>query len=219
MYSQVIENGSAVLGIEFGSTRIKSVLIDSAHHVIASGSHEWENEYLNGVWTYSEDAILHGLQSSYADLKKDVLEKYGIPLKKLGAVGISAMMHGYLPFDESMTLLTPFRTWRNTMTAEAAAQLTELFSFNMPQRWSLSHLYQAILNNEAHVPQIRFITTLAGWAHYWLTGEKVLGIGDASGIMPVDSDAMDYNASMIGAFGSCGTFFPKPCPPAPTRAV
>ncbi|MBQ6384434.1 MAG: FGGY-family carbohydrate kinase [Clostridia bacterium] len=200
MYSQVIENGSAVLGIEFGSTRIKSVLIDSAHHVIASGSHEWENEYLNGVWTYSEDAILHGLQSSYADLKKDVLEKYGIPLKKLGAVGISAMMHGYLPFDESMTLLTPFRTWRNTMTAEAAAQLTELFSFNMPQRWSLSHLYQAILNNEAHVPQIRFITTLAGWAHYWLTGEKVLGIGDASGIMPVDSDAMDYNASMIGAF-------------------
>ena len=200
MYSQVIENGSSVLGIEFGSTRIKSVLIDSAHHVVASGSHEWENEYLNGVWTYSEEAILHGLQSSYADLKRDVLEKYGVPLKKLGAVGISAMMHGYLPFDENMTLLTPFRTWRNTMTAEAAARLTELFSFNMPQRWSLSHLYQAILNNEEHVPQIRFITTLAGWAHYWLTGEKVLGIGDASGIMPVDSDAMDYSASMIGAF-------------------
>lgn len=200
MYSQFIENGSAVLGIEFGSTRIKSVLIDADHHVIASGSYEWENEYLNGVWTYSEQAILQGLQSSYADLKKDVQAKYHVTLKKLGAAGISAMMHGYLPFDADMKLLTPFRTWRNTMTADAAARLTELFSFNMPQRWSLSHLCQAILNNEDHVPQIRFMTTLAGWAHYWLTGEKVLGIGDASGIMPVDSGAMDYDASMIAAF-------------------
>ena len=200
MYRKTIESGTAVLGIEFGSTRIKSVLIDAERNVIASGSHEWENDYVNGVWTYSEDAIRRGLQSSYADLKRDVMEKYQVPLKKLGAAGISAMMHGYLPFDGHMTLLTPFRTWRNTMTAEAAEKLTAAFSFNMPQRWSLSHLYQAVLNGEEHVPQIRFFTTLAGWAHYWLTGEKVLGIGDASGIMPVDSGLMDYDPAMVDTF-------------------
>ena len=197
---KIIENGEAILGIEFGSTRIKSVLIDASHNVIASGAHEWENEYVNGVWTYSEDAILHGLQASYADLKRDVMEKYNLPLKKLAAIGLSAMMHGYLPFDQDMNLLTPFRTWRNTMTAEAAEKLTAAFSFNMPQRWSLSHLYQAILNREPHVPSVRFITTLAGWAHYWLTGEKVLGIGDASGILPVDSDIMDYDPACVEAF-------------------
>ena len=200
MSKEIIAGGNAVLGIEFGSTRIKSVLIDADHNVIASGSHEWENALVNGVWTYSEDAIRHGLQDSYADLRKNVMEQYGIPLKKLSAIGLSAMMHGYLPFDAEMKLLTPFRTWRNTMTGEAAEKLTEAFSFNMPQRWSLTHLYQAVLNSEAHVPDIRFITTLAGWAHYWLTGEKVLGIGDASGIMPVDSSQMDYDPSLIDTF-------------------
>ena len=200
MNKEIIAGGNAVLGIEFGSTRIKSVLIDADHNVIASGSHEWENALVNGVWTYSEDAIRHGLQDSYADLRKNVMEQYGIPLKKLSAIGLSAMMHGYLPFDAEMKLLTPFRTWRNTMTGEAAEKLTEAFSFNMPQRWSLTHLYQAVLNSEAHVPDIRFITTLAGWAHYWLTGEKVLGIGDASGIMPVDSRLMDYDPSLIDTF-------------------
>ncbi len=195
-----IKNGTAILGIEFGSTRIKSVLIDSNHRVIASGSHEWENDYVNGVWTYSEKAIIDGLQSSYADLKANVFSRYQIPLEKLGGLGISAMMHGYLPFDKEMNLLVPFRTWRNTITGPAAEKLTELFRFNMPQRWSLSHLYQAILNNEEHVKDIAFLTTLAGWIHYLLTGRKVLGIGDASGMMPIDSDTLTYNSEMVSAF-------------------
>ena len=197
---QCIENGSAILGIEFGSTRIKSVLIAPDHTPIASGSHEWENDYVDGIWTYSESAILQGFRASYADLKKNVKDQYGVTLTRLGAIGLSAMMHGYLPFNEKMELLVPFRTWRNTITGEAAEKLTEAFSFNMPQRWSLSHLYQAILNDEPHVKDIRFFTTLAGWAHYWLTGEKVLGIGDASGIMPIDSRSMDYDAGMIETF-------------------
>ena len=141
MSGEHIVNGEAILGIEFGSTRIKSVLIAPDHSVIASGSHEWENDFVDGVWTYSEQAILSGLKSSYADLKKDIAEKYGVVPKKFAAIGISAMMHGYLPFDADMKLLAPFRTWRNTITGEAAAKLTEAFSFNMPQRWSLSHLY------------------------------------------------------------------------------
>ena len=197
---QIIEQGKAVLGIEFGSTRIKAVLIGPDHAPIASGSHEWENDYADGVWTYSEDAIRAGFQACYADLKKNVLESCGVPLKKVSAIGISAMMHGYLPFDEKMNLLVPFRTWRNTITGEAAEKLTEAFSFNMPQRWSLSHLYQAVLNQEAHVPSIRFFTTLAGWVHYWLTGEKVLGIGDASGMMPVRADTLDFDEQMIQTF-------------------
>ena len=200
MSIQQISSGTAILGIEFGSTRIKSVLIDRDHHVIASGSHEWENDYQNGVWTYSEKAILSGLQHSYADLKLNVQKEYGVTLKKIGALGISAMMHGYLPFDENMKLLVPFRTWRNTITGEAAEKLTELFSFNMPQRWSLSHLYQAVLNKEPHVTDIRFLTTLAGWIHYLLTGKKVLGVGDASGMMPIDSDTCDYDSAMVSAF-------------------
>ena len=199
MSSQISE-GTAVLGIEFGSTRIKSVLIGRDHQVIASGSHEWENDFQNGIWTYSEQAILSGLQASYADLKQNVLKETGEPLKKIAALGVSAMMHGYLPFDADMKLLVPFRTWRNTITGEASAKLTQLFSFNMPQRWSLSHLYQAILNEEPHVKDIRFLTTLAGWIHYLLTGKKVLGVGDASGIMPIDSDACDYVDSMVAAF-------------------
>ena len=200
MSIEQIQNGKAILGIEFGSTRIKSVLINSNHEVIASGSHEWENDYVDGIWTYSEEAILSGLRSSYADLKKDVFDRYQIKLKKIAGLGISAMMHGYLPFDSGMNLLVPFRTWRNTITGQAAEELTSLFSFNMPQRWSLSHLYQAILNDESHVKDITFLTTLAGWIHYLLTGEKVLGVGDASGMMPIDSDTCTYDASMVSAF-------------------
>ena len=200
MGNNQILDGTAVLGIEFGSTRIKSVLIDRDHRVIASGSHEWENDYADGIWTYSRDAILDGLRKSYADLRQNILREYGIPLKKIGALGISAMMHGYLPFDEQMNLLVPFRTWRNTITGEASEKLTDLFSFNMPQRWSLSHLYQAVLNGEPHVCSIRYLTTLAGWIHYLLTGKKVLGVGDASGMMPIDSDTGDFNAEMVSSF-------------------
>ena len=199
---KIIESGSAVLGIEFGSTRIKSVLIGPDFVPIASGSHEWENELTNGIWTYSEEAIRKGFQASYADLKQNVASACGAKITRLAGIGISAMMHGYLPFNDRMELLTPFRTWRNTMTAEAAEKLTEAFSFNMPQRWSLSHLYQAVLKGEDHVKDIRFLTTLAGWVHFWLTGEKVLGIGDASGIMPIDSETLDYDARMVGIFDS-----------------
>ncbi len=195
-----IQAGAAIIGIEFGSTRIKSVLIDRNHQVIASGSHEWENDYLNGIWTYSAENIISGLQSSFADLKANVAEQYGITLKKISALGISAMMHGYLPFDGDMHLLVPFRTWRNTITADASEKLTRLFSFNMPQRWSLSHLYQAILNGEDHISNIRYLTTLAGWIHYLLTGRKVLGIGDASGMMPIDSESRDFREDMVQAF-------------------
>ena len=195
-----IQNGNAILGIEFGSTRIKAVLIDEEHRVIASGSHDWENDYINGIWTYSREEILDGLQHCYADLKKNVQEQYKISLHALAGLGISAMMHGYLPFDEKMQLLTPFRTWRNTITAQAAEALTEVFSFNMPQRWSLSHLYQAVLNEEDHVASVRYLTTLAGWVHYLLTGEKVIGIGDASGMMPVDSKTLTYDAGMVQKF-------------------
>ena len=197
-----IREGTAILGIEFGSTRIKSVLIGRDHQVLASGSHEWENDYDNGIWTYSEKAIIEGLQSSYADLKKDVESRYNTVLSRIGGLGISAMMHGYLPFSREMKLLVPFRTWRNTITGEASEKLTELFSFNMPQRWSLSHLYQAILNDEAHVKDIAFLTTLAGWIHFLLTGKKVLGVGDASGMMPIDSDTCSFDASMVSAFDS-----------------
>ena len=197
---EIIGNGQAILGIEFGSTRIKSVLIGPDHTILASGSHEWENELLDGVWTYSEKSIVEGLQASYADLKQAVEAQYGLHLNVLGGLGLSAMMHGYLPFDQEMRLLVPFRTWRNTMTGPASKELTDLFRFNMPQRWSLSHLYQAILNGEPHVSSIRFITTLAGWMHFRLTGRKVLGIGDASGIMPVDSRTLDYDSGMIQAF-------------------
>ena len=195
-----IQAGTAILGIEFGSTRIKSILINSNHEVIASGSHEWENDYVDGVWTYSERAILSGLQSCYADLKKDVFSRYNQTLTRIGGLGISAMMHGYLPFDKEMNLLVPFRTWRNTITGQASEELTRLFSFNMPQRWSLSHLYQAILNNEPHVKDICFLTTLAGWIHYLLSGQKVLGVGDASGMMPIDSSTCSYNTDMVHAF-------------------
>ena len=196
----IIEGGRARLGIEFGSTRIKGVLIDPAGNPIAQGDHEWENQLVNGIWTYDLDDAWKGLQDCYANLAKDVQEKYGAALTKLEAIGISAMMHGYLPFDGKDRLLAPFRTWRNTITGEAASALTERLGFNIPQRWSIAHLYQAILNGEEHVPQIRFFTTLAGYIHWQLTGEKVLGIGDASGMFPIDSTTNRYDEGMLASF-------------------
>lgn len=197
---QSIQAGNAVLGIEFGSTRIKAVLVDENHTVIASGAHDWENRLENNIWTYSLEDIWTGLQDSYAKMAADVKEKYDIVLTKLGAVGFSAMMHGYMAFDKAGELLVPFRTWRNTMTEQAAKELTELFSFNMPQRWSGSHIYQAILNGEEHVKDVTFITTLAGYIHWKLTGEKVLGVGDASGMFPIDPKTRDWNKEMLAKF-------------------
>lgn len=182
----VIESGKAVLGIEFGSTRIKAVLIDENHTPIASGSHEWENQLADGIWTYSIDMIWNGLQDSYQDMLKDVKDKYGVTVKKLAAIGFSAMMHGYMAFGADDEILVPFRTWRNSITEEASEKLTELFHYNIPQRWSIAHLYQAILNGEEHVPDIQFQTTLAGYIHWKLTGKKVLGVGEASGMFPID---------------------------------
>jgi sugar (pentulose or hexulose) kinase len=195
-----IKNGKAVIGIEFGSTRIKAVLIGEDHSPLASGVHDWQNEMLDGVWTYSLDNIRKGLQECFADLMKNVEEAYRIKLETAAAIGISAMMHGYLAFDEKDKQLVPFRTWRNTMTEEAADKLTEEFSFNIPQRWSIAHLYQAMLNKEPHVGDIAFMTTLAGYVHYILTGEKVIGAGDASGIFPIDSKTCDYNSEMMSKF-------------------
>ena len=170
-----ITNGKTALGIEFGSTRIKAVLIDEDCAPVASGGYDWENRLENGYWTYSLDDIMTGLRSSYASLKQNVREKYGVTLTKAGAIGISGMMHGYLAFDENDKLLTPFRTWRNTTTAEAAEELSPALDFNVPQRWSCAHLYQAVLSGEEHVPHIAHITTLAGYIHYLLTGRREVG--------------------------------------------
>ncbi len=189
-----------MLGIELGSTRIKAVLIDQDNKPIAQGSHSWENQLVDGLWTYSLDAIWNGLQDCYADLRANVKEQYGIEIETLAALGVSAMMHGYMPFDKEGNLLAEFRTWRNTNTGEAAAALSELFVYNIPLRWSISHLYQAILNNEPHVRNIHFLTTLAGYVHWQLTGEKVLGIGDASGMLPIDPETKNYSAPMIEKF-------------------
>lgn len=197
---QCIQTGNAVLGIEFGSTRIKAVLVDENHSVIASGAHDWENRLENNIWTYSLEDIWTGLQDSYKKMAEEIKEKYDISLTKLGAIGFSAMMHGYMAFDKEGELLVPFRTWRNTMTEQAAKELTELFDFNMPQRWSGSHIYQAILNEEEHVKDIAFLTTLAGYIHWKLTGNKVLGVGDASGMFPIDSKTRDWNKEMLAKF-------------------
>ncbi len=192
--------GRKFLGIELGSTRIKSVLIGEDHLPLASGAYDWENRFEDGMWTYHLNDVHTGLRSSFEALKKDMLANYGKPLKKVDAIGISAMMHGYLAFDENDKLLVPFRTWRNTTTEAAAVELTDLFNFNIPQRWSIAHLYQAILNNEAHVKDIAFITTLSGYVHWKLTGKKVIGIGDASGMFPIDSSIMNYDSVMIEKF-------------------
>jgi sugar (pentulose or hexulose) kinase len=195
-----IAEGRTVLGIEFGSTRIKAVLTDMEHNPIASGSHQWENRLDHGIWTYTLEDIWTGLQDCYRDLAADVEKQYGEKLVKIGAMGFSAMMHGYMAFDRKNELLVPFRTWRNTITEEASDKLTALFGYHIPQRWSIAHLYQAILNQEPHVGNIAFVTTLAGYIHWQMTGEKVIGVGDGSGMFPIDSDTCDYNSKMLDQF-------------------
>src|SRR6201988_895971 len=197
---EAVNSGKTVLGIEFGSTRIKAVLIGEDHTPIASGSYDWENRNENGLWTYSLDDVWKGLQESYRKMSKEVSDKYNTPLKTVGAIGFSAMMHGYLAFDKDGKLLVPFRTWRNTTTTQAAADLTDRFQFNVPLRWSIAHLYQAILNQEPHIRDITYLTTLAGYVHWKLTEQKALGIGDASGMFPIDSKTNDYDASKIELF-------------------
>jgi len=189
-----------VIGIEFGSTRIKAVLIGEDHMPIASGSYDWENRYENGIWTYSLEDVWIGLQESYRKLRNEVFEKYDTSLQTIGAIGFSGMMHGYMAFDKDGNLLVPFRTWRNTITGQASQELTDLFQFAIPQRWSIAHLYQAILNKEPHVNDISYLTTLAGYVHWKLTGQKVLGIGEASGMFPINSKTNDYDASKIELF-------------------
>ncbi len=195
-----IDWGSTALGIELGSTRIKAVLIGNAYNQIAAGEHNWENKYENGMWTYSLEDVWNGIRDCYANLAKDVSKRYGVKLRNVGAIGISAMMHGYMAFDKDGELLVPFRTWRNTITAEAAERLSDIFGFNIPQRWSIAHLYQAILNGEEHVPDISFLTTLAGYIHWQLTGQKVLGIGDASGMFSINDYTRQYDNRMLKEF-------------------
>lgn len=197
---QTIESGKAILGVELGSTRIKAVLIDGQNRPIAQGDHEWENQLVDGLWTYSIEAVWYGLQDCYSKLRADVKQRYDCEVEILAAIGISAMMHGYMAFNDKDEILIPFRTWRNTNTGEAAAKLSELFNYNIPLRWSISHLYQCILDNNEHVKDIKFLTTLAGYVHAQLTGQKVLGIGDASGMIPVDPATKDYNQTMVDRF-------------------
>ncbi len=191
---------SAILGIELGSTRIKAVLIDENHLPIASGSYSWQNRLEDGVWTYPLEAALEGIRACYRDLNADVQAKFGEPLRRVAAIGISGMMHGYLVFDKDGNQLAPFRTWRNTITAPAAAELTELFQFNIPQRWSIAHLYQAILNKEDHVKDIALLTTLSGYIHYRLTGVSAMGVGEASGMFPYDEACCDFDPKRVTQF-------------------
>lgn len=197
---QFIDKGRSILGIEFGSTRIKAVLINNNGDVLAQGSHQWENQLINNIWTYSLDSIWSGLKDCYQNLITNVAEQYDTKLTHLAALGFSGMMHGYMAFNKDDELLVPFRTWRNTITEDAADKLTEAFTFNIPQRFSIAHLYQAILNNEPHVSEISYITTLAGFIHWKLTGEKVLGVGEASGMFPIDSEIKNYNEKMLHIF-------------------
>ncbi|MBP5285029.1 MAG: ATPase [Kiritimatiellae bacterium] len=197
---EFIESGKAVMGIEFGSTRIKAVLVDGEFRAIAQGAHDWENSLVDGMWSYSLEDIETGLRDAYAKCAADAEAKYGAKLSKLAALGISGMMHGYLPFDADGKLLVPFRTWRNVTTGDAAKELSELFRFNIPQRWSIAHYYQAILDKEPHVGAVKSLTTLAGYVHRRLSGENVLGVGEASGMFPVDPATGDYNARMLAAF-------------------
>ena len=197
---EVIESGNAILGIEFGSTRIKAVVIGENNEPIAQGAYDWENDYVDGVWTYSIEKIHTGLQTCYKNMVEDVKKQYGVNVTKFKAMGFSAMMHGYLAFDKDAKLLVPFRTWRNTITGQASEELTKLFDFHIPQRWSIAHLYQAILNKEPHVKDVAHFTTLAGYIHWKLTGEKVLGVGEASGMFPIDTATGQFNKSMISKF-------------------
>ncbi|MBT3193107.1 MAG: ATPase [Verrucomicrobia bacterium] len=197
---KMIEDGHGIIGIEMGSTRIKVVLIDEENTPIASGGHDWENTLDDGIWTYSLGEVWEGVQSSFADLQKNVEAQYGVVLKKVRAVGISGMMHGYMVFDAQGKQLVPFRTWRNNMTGQASEELTGLFDYPIPQRWSIAHLYQAILNNEEHVGRIAHATTLAGYVHWMLTGQQVMGIGEASGMFPIDIKTQDYRSELADAF-------------------
>lgn len=197
---QIIESGQTSLGIELGSTRIKAVLIGPDHAPLASGAHEWENRYENGIWIYHLEDVWHGLQAAFSDLQAQVKAQSGAPLQRVGALGFSGMMHGYMAFDGDGNQLVPFRTWRNTMTGPAAAELTDLFQFNIPQRWSIAHVWQAILNGEAHVANIRHLTTLAGYVHWKLTGQKALGVGEASGMFPIDGTSKDWDRSRMAIF-------------------
>ena len=198
--NEIIAEGRTALGIEFGSTRIKAVLVDEDNKVLAMGDHEWENHLDNGIWTYPLEEVWEGLQDCYAKLKADVNDKYDVKLTKIGAIGFSAMMHGYLAFDKDGKLLVPFRTWRNTITGQAATELSKEFNFNVPQRWSISHYYQAILNNEPHVKNVAYFMTLAVYVHYMMTGNKVAGVGEASGMFPIDSATCQYDAVMLDKF-------------------
>ncbi|NGY81249.1 FGGY-family carbohydrate kinase [Bacillus megaterium] len=197
---QAIAKGKTSLGIELGSTRIKAVLIDENFETIASGSYEWENLLENGFWTYNLLDIITGLQSAYREMKQEVERSYGITIRTVGSIGVSAMMHGYMAFDKTGELLVPFRTWRNATTSAAAKELTEHFQFNIPERWSIAHLYQAIINQEKHLPRIDYMTTLAGYIHWLLTGSKALGIGDASGMFPIDERTQNYSEDMMKQF-------------------
>ncbi|CAH0158732.1 xylulokinase [Priestia megaterium] len=197
---QAIAKGKTSLGIELGSTRIKAVLIDENFETIASGSYEWENLLEDGFWTYNLLDIITGLQSAYREMKQEVERSYGITIRTVGSIGVSAMMHGYMAFDKTGELLVPFRTWRNATTSAAAKELTEHFQFNIPERWSIAHLYQAIINQEKHLPRIDYMTTLAGYIHWLLTGNKALGIGDASGIFPIDERTQNYSEDMMKQF-------------------
>lgn len=200
MSKETILSGRACLGIELGSTRIKAVLIDEKYRPIAQGSHQWENSLKEGLWTYGIDEVWQGLSSCYADLMKDVKTRYGCSITKLSGIGVSAMMHGYMAFGKDGDILVPFRTWRNTNTGKAARKLSDTFGFNIPLRWSISHLYQAILDKEPHVGSIDFLTTLAGYVHWKLTGCRVLGVGDASGMIPVDPATCSYDSEMVSKF-------------------
>ena len=195
-----IENGNTIIGIELGSTRIKTILIDDLFMPIASGSFDWENSYTDEIWTYPLDAVWWGLQQSYAAMAADVQKKYAVTLKKARSLGISGMMHGYLVFDQNGQLLTPFRTWRNNITEQASAELTRMFNHPIPQRWGIAHLYQAILRGEEHLPRIHCITTLSGYLHEQLTGQRVLGINDASGLFPVDPATGCFSRQMMERF-------------------
>ena len=197
---KAIVEGRTVFGLEFGSTRIKAVLVDPSHQPVAQGCWDWENRLENDIWTYAQEDIWEGLRGCYKNLAEDVEEKYGVELRSFAAIGFSGMMHGYMAFDKAGELLVPFRTWRNTMTEEACGKLTELFGFNIPQRWSIAHLYQAILGGEEHVKDIDYLTTLAGYIHWKLSGERVLGVGEASGMFPIDSDVCDFDGRMVEQF-------------------
>ena len=205
-----IEKGNTSLGIELGSTRIKAVLIGEDHTPIASGSHDWENRYVDHIWTYTLDDIWNGIRDCYSKMAADVKETYGVTLTTIGSIGFSAMMHGYMAFDKDGKLLVPFRTWRNTITGPASEKLTQVFRYNVPQRWSIAHLYQAILNQEEHVKDIDYLITLEGYVHWMLTGKRVLGIGDVAGMFPVDIHTKDFDQKRIDQFDElvAGEHFP-----------